>query len=49
MLQGLGKQLRKCGIDAAILENTDRHERCVTIAKEENRMILTRGHSYVMV
>lgn len=44
MLQGLGKKLRSCGIDSAILENYEDHMLCVKYAQDENRYILTRGN-----
>ncbi|KAK4873175.1 hypothetical protein RN001_015204 [Aquatica leii] len=43
MLQGLGKSLRRCGIDTAILENFEEHMHCVRLAIDEQRYILTRG------
>lgn len=49
MLQGLGKQLRKCGVDAAILNNNDNHTVCVMFAKTEKRIVLTTGHVYAQV
>jgi uncharacterized protein with PIN domain len=46
MVQGLGKMLRKCGIDTAILENEENHDVCARIANREHRVIVTRGHVY---
>lgn len=43
MLQGLGKNLRRCGIDAAILENQQDHMECVRFAQDQQRYILTKG------
>ncbi|XP_044763867.1 exonuclease mut-7 homolog [Coccinella septempunctata] len=43
MLQGLGKKLRRCGIDTAILENNHDHMECVQLAQDEERYILTKG------
>ncbi|KAK9885779.1 hypothetical protein WA026_013649 [Henosepilachna vigintioctopunctata] len=43
MLQGLGKKLRRCGVDTAILENDRDHMECVRIALNEQRYILTKG------
>ncbi|KAG5887939.1 hypothetical protein JTB14_003034 [Gonioctena quinquepunctata] len=43
MLQGLGKKLRSCGIDTAILENHQDHKDCVKYAMDEKRYILTKG------
>lgn len=45
MVCGLGKMLRKCGVDTVILGN-DNHDVCVRIANQQNRMIITRGHVY---
>lgn len=41
--QGLGKNLRRCGIDTVILENNQDHMECVKQSNDEKRMILTRG------
>lgn len=49
MVCGLGKMLRKCGVDTVILENEDTHDVCVRIANQQNRMIITRGHVYHML
>lgn len=46
MLQGLGKALRRCGIDTAILENHEDHMRCVELAQDEKRYIVTRGTAF---
>ncbi|KAB0792502.1 hypothetical protein PPYR_14461 [Photinus pyralis] len=46
MLQGLGKLLRKCGIDTAIPSNTDDHTECVRLANDEHRYVLTRGTAF---
>nr|XP_023028743.1 exonuclease mut-7 homolog [Leptinotarsa decemlineata] len=43
MLQGLGKKLRSCGIDTAILENNQHHTDCAKYAMDHNRYILTKG------
>ncbi|CAH1155277.1 unnamed protein product [Phaedon cochleariae] len=43
MLQGLGKKLRSCGIDTAILENHHEHRECVRYCQEEGRYVLTKG------
>ncbi|XP_022903188.1 exonuclease mut-7 homolog [Onthophagus taurus] len=43
MLQGLGKNLRRCGINTAILENNEDHQECVRFYQDERRFILTRG------
>lgn len=34
MLQGLGKQLRSCGVDVHILDNTDSHDRAIEVLLE---------------
>ncbi|XP_056648131.1 exonuclease mut-7 homolog [Diorhabda sublineata] len=44
MLQGLGKKLRSCGIDTAILENNQDHMVCVKYAIDDRRYILTKGY-----
>ena len=43
MLQGLGRQLRCCGVDTRILTNLDVHDKCGDIARKEKRIILTSG------
>lgn len=49
MLQGLGKSLRRCGIDTTILQNNDDHKECVRYYQDEHRYILTRGQTFNMV
>lgn len=49
MLQGLGRQLRSCGVDVYILENYEDHDHTVEISKTQNRIVLTNGNPYVMV
>jgi uncharacterized protein with PIN domain len=49
MVCGLGKMLRKCGVDTVILENEDSHDVCVRIANQQKRMIITRGHVFNLV
>ncbi|KAF7279834.1 hypothetical protein GWI33_006692 [Rhynchophorus ferrugineus] len=49
MLQGLGKHLRRCGIDTVILENHQDHKECVRYAIDEKRYILTRKGPYKML
>ncbi|KAI4470635.1 5' exonuclease domain-containing protein [Holotrichia oblita] len=49
MLQGLGKSLRRCGIDSAILENNADHKECVRHYQDERRYILTRGQIFNML
>ncbi|XP_033633368.1 exonuclease mut-7 homolog [Asterias rubens] len=43
MLQGLGRQLRTCGVDVKILETSDDHDEAAKIAFKEKRVILTSG------
>ena len=43
MLQGLGRQLRLCGVDVIILGNHDDHDVAARIAVEDDRIILTCG------
>eukprot|EP00118_Oscarella_pearsei_P008417 m.43156 g.43156 ORF g.43156 m.43156 type:complete len:895 (+) comp33420_c0_seq3:117-2801(+) len=43
MLQGLGKQLRSCGVDTLIVTEKEDHQRAVKAAKTEGRIILTSG------
>ncbi|CAC5357048.1 unnamed protein product [Mytilus coruscus] len=49
MLQGLGKQLRSCGVDVHILDNTDSHDRAIEICQKEKRVVLTSGMPYMRV
>lgn len=49
MLQGLGKSLRRCGIDTTILANDADHKECVRYYQDEHRYILTRGQTFNMV
>ncbi|XP_021375991.1 exonuclease mut-7 homolog isoform X2 [Mizuhopecten yessoensis] len=49
MLQGLGRQLRSCGVDVYILENHEDHDRTIEICKTQNRIVLTSGNPYIMV
>nr|XP_039249758.1 LOW QUALITY PROTEIN: exonuclease mut-7 homolog [Styela clava] len=46
MLQGLGRQLRCCGVDVRILSNFEDHDAAAEIATRENRIILTSGTPY---
>lgn len=43
MLQGLGSQLRCCGVDTKILTNFQPHEKAGDIGRLEKRIILTSG------
>lgn len=43
MLQGLGSQLRSCGVDSVILGPNIRHDEAVKISKRENRIVLSSG------
>lgn len=47
MVQGLGKYLRKLGIDTKLLMNPVQHSYCVRVALMENRFVITRGKSYL--
>ena len=49
MLQELGRYLRCCGIDTAILNNSDDHSKAIQISHAEDRVILTRGKSFFML
>ncbi|CAH0547599.1 unnamed protein product [Brassicogethes aeneus] len=49
MLQGLAKNLRRVGIDAAVLQNHQEHQECVKYAINEKRYILSRGGVYNML
>ncbi|XP_071157075.1 exonuclease mut-7 homolog isoform X1 [Mytilus edulis] len=49
MLQGLGKQLRSCGVDVHILDNTDSHDRAIEICQKEKRVVLTSGLPFMRV
>ena len=42
MLEGLCKQLRKCGVDAIAITSQDGLAKCAEIANNENRTVLTR-------
>ncbi|XP_019766981.1 exonuclease mut-7 homolog isoform X1 [Dendroctonus ponderosae] len=46
MLQGLGRSLRRCGIDTVILENNQSPDECVKHAVVDNRYILTRKKGF---
>ena len=35
MLQGLGRHLRSCGIDAVILDHTDEHEKAAQVGIQQ--------------
>lgn len=45
MVAGLGLQLRMCGIDTVILKAGENHDRCIRIAMNEDRMVVTGGKS----
>ena len=49
MLQGLGKQLRSCGVDVKILATADSHDKAAEIARKDNRVILTSGMPFLTV
>ncbi|XP_017786013.1 PREDICTED: exonuclease mut-7 homolog [Nicrophorus vespilloides] len=46
MLQGLGKNLRKLGIDTLILSSNADHMECVRYYMDDARYILTKGHTF---
>ncbi|XP_063235930.1 exonuclease mut-7 homolog [Bacillus rossius redtenbacheri] len=46
MLQGLGRVLRRCGVDTVILGSADCHDTCAKVAMSEGRMIITAGAAY---
>ena len=47
MLQGLGRQLRCCGVDTLILSNFDSHDKAAHLARKEKRIILTSGAPFM--
>ncbi|XP_048773011.2 exonuclease mut-7 homolog isoform X2 [Ostrea edulis] len=49
MLQGLGRQLRNCGVDVHILNNNNDHNEIIQVAKQENRIVLSSGTPYHMI
>ena len=49
MFSGLGKYLRACGIDTVILQGHEAHVRCVDIAVQDNRFIITTKTTYNLV
>jgi len=49
MLQGLGRQLRLCGVDVSILDSGQPHDDAARIAMEEDRIILTCGKTVEML
>jgi uncharacterized protein with PIN domain len=49
MLGGLGKELRRCGVDAIILENEREHTDVAKICRKENRYALTCGLPYFAI
>ena len=49
MLQGLGKYLRACGVDALILGNETDHASIINICLRGSRVILTRGKPFLML
>ena len=46
MLQGLGRQLRLCGVDVRILGNADDHDVAAKVALDDQRVILTCGKTF---
>jgi hypothetical protein len=49
MLGGLGKELRRCGVDTIILENERDHTDCARICRREDRYALTAGLPYFAI
>lgn len=49
MLSGLGKILRRKGVDTVILDDKDDHTVVAKIARKENRYALTRGQPYLAI
>ncbi|XP_057317369.1 exonuclease mut-7 homolog isoform X2 [Hydractinia symbiolongicarpus] len=49
MMQGLGRQLRTCGVDTIILSNDQDHSTAIQISHKENRAILTQGKPFFML
>ncbi|XP_058445548.1 exonuclease mut-7 homolog [Malaya genurostris] len=46
MLEGLAKMLRRFGIDTVSIKSPENHDRCVFLALQEKRFVLTRGSNY---
>ncbi|XP_059470250.1 exonuclease mut-7 homolog [Neocloeon triangulifer] len=46
MVQGLGKYMRKLGIDTKLVSNPVQHSYCVRVALMESRYVITRGKSF---
>ena len=49
MLQGLGRYLRACGVDAVVLDNNQDQSSVINICLREKRVILTRGKPFFML
>jgi uncharacterized protein with PIN domain len=49
MLGGLGKELRRCGVDTIILQNERDHTEVARISRRENRYALTCGIPYISI
>ncbi|KAK3600347.1 hypothetical protein CHS0354_015943 [Potamilus streckersoni] len=49
MLNGLGRQLRSCGVDVNILDPFAEHEKAIQVCLTERRIILTSGAPYEMI
>ena len=49
MLQGLGYELNRLGVDCVILNNWDPHDVCVDIANKDGRIVLTKRYVYDML
>ncbi|CAL1536700.1 unnamed protein product [Lymnaea stagnalis] len=46
MLQGLGSQLRSCGVDTFIMGSSQRHSDAIQISLHDNRIVLSTGKAY---
>ncbi|KAL1116958.1 hypothetical protein AAG570_004286 [Ranatra chinensis] len=46
MLVGLGKQLRRCGVDSVLIPPQSPLDHYISCAVDESRIILTKGNSY---
>ncbi|KAH3795422.1 hypothetical protein DPMN_148972 [Dreissena polymorpha] len=49
MLQGLGRQLRSCGVDVHIMDPYVEHSQAIEVSHRENRVILSSGLPYHMI
>ena len=49
MLEGLGKYLRACGVDAVVMGSDKTHSKLINASIREERVILTRGKPFFML